>query len=88
MDAAYTFSKAIEYNDNSDAALDFNWPGAFERNRALTGYDRPHNFQLSGIAELPFGKNHRMAANGWKSRILAGGSSTVFSRPTAARRSR
>lgn len=34
---AYTFSKAIAYNDNSDAALDFSWPGAFDRNRARTG---------------------------------------------------
>ncbi|HTM51089.1 MAG TPA: hypothetical protein VL285_20475, partial [Bryobacteraceae bacterium] len=70
--AAYTFSKAIAYNDNSDAALDFNWPGAFDRNRALTGYDRPHNFQTSAIVELPFGKNRKLAHDGWKARILGG----------------
>jgi hypothetical protein len=72
VSAAYTFSKAIAYNDNSDAALDFNWPDAFGHNRARTGYDRPHNLQVSGIAELPFGKGHALAQAGWKARVLGG----------------
>jgi hypothetical protein len=72
LTAAYTFSKAIAYNDNSDAGLTFNWPGAFDRNRALTGYDRPHNLQISTLAELPFGKGKHWAQQGVAATILGG----------------
>jgi hypothetical protein len=72
ISTAYTFSKAIAYNDNSDSALDFNWQGAIDRNRALTGYDRPHNFQLSAIIEAPFGKGRKFAQTGWAGRVLGG----------------
>jgi len=70
--AAYTFSKAIAYNDNSDQSLSFNWPGAFARNRALTGYDRPHNFQSSVVGELPFGQGKKWVQQGWPSKLLGG----------------
>jgi hypothetical protein len=72
MTAAYTFSKAIAFNDNSDATLSVNWPGAFRRNRARTGYDRPHNLQLSAIVESPFSKGRKWAAQGWKGHLLGG----------------
>jgi hypothetical protein len=72
MTAAYTFSKAISYNDNSDNTLSVNWPGAFERNRARTGYDRPHNFNAGVLYELPFGKGKRWAQEGWRSHLLGG----------------
>jgi hypothetical protein len=70
--AAYTFSKAIAYNDNSDQTLSVNWPGAFHRNRARAGYDRPHNFQSSVVAELPFGKGKKWSQQGWQSILLGG----------------
>jgi hypothetical protein len=56
---SYTFSKAIVWGDNSDSSMFFNTPSAFARNRALAGYDRPHNFQSSFVVELPFGRGKR-----------------------------
>ena len=41
---SYTFSKAIAWGDNSDSSMFFNTASALARNRALAGYDRPHNF--------------------------------------------
>ena len=40
--AVYTFSRAIDYSDNDDAALTFPYPADWSRNKALAGYDRTH----------------------------------------------
>jgi hypothetical protein len=70
---AYTFGKGIGYNDNSDggprsvSAIPY-----FERNRALLGYDRTHNLQISNMWELPFGRGKRWAADGVAGAILGG----------------
>jgi len=70
--AAYTYSKAIAFNDNSDSTLAFSWTGALQRNRSLTGYDRTHNFQLYSTAELPFGKGKPLASKGVAAAIASG----------------
>ena len=70
--AAYTYSKAIAFNDNSDSTLAFNWTGALQRNRSLTGYDRTHNFQFYSTAELPFGKGKPLASKGVAAAIAGG----------------
>ena len=70
---AYTFGKGIGYNDNSDggprsvSAIPY-----FERNRALLGYDRTHNLQISNMWELPFGRGKRWAADGVAAAVLGG----------------
>jgi hypothetical protein len=69
---SYTFSKSIAYGANSDSGMFFNTASAFARNRALTGFDRPHNLQASLIAGLPFGKGRRWLASGVPA-LLAGG---------------
>lgn len=69
---SYTFSKSIAFGSNSDSGMFFNTASAFARNRALTGFDRPHNFQASLIAGLPFGKGRRWLAGGVPA-LLAGG---------------
>ena len=58
LGAAYTWSKVIGFNTNSDSgpnggvhALPF-----FQRNRSLLDYDRTHNLQITNIWEQPFGK--------------------------------
>jgi hypothetical protein len=70
---AYTWGKAIGFNDNSDSgprgthALDH-----FRRNRTVLGYDRTHNLQISGVWELPFGSGRSLATSGVGSAILGG----------------
>ena len=69
---SYTFSKAINYADNSDSGLTWNWHPMWERNRALADFDRPHNLQIYGIYELPFGPGRAWAREGLPA-IIAGG---------------
>ncbi|MEO6723959.1 MAG: TonB-dependent receptor, partial [Blastocatellia bacterium] len=69
---SYTYSKAIGYADNSDSGLTFNWVPAWERNRAVTNFDRPHNLQIYAVYELPFGHGKRWAQDGLAN-WLAGG---------------
>jgi hypothetical protein len=58
MKAAYTWSKAINVTDDDGwAQYMFNTLSQFKRNRALSGYDTPHNFQLGFVYDVPFGKS-------------------------------
>jgi hypothetical protein len=60
--AAYTYSKAMNYNDDEGwATLTFNSPSAIPKNYARAGYDQPHVFQFGFVADLPFGKNSTSA---------------------------
>ena len=68
----YTFSKAINYADQSDSGLTFNWVPILERNRAVAGFDRTHNLQIYGVYELPFGSGKRWASEGLLSKIAGG----------------
>jgi hypothetical protein len=69
---AYTLSKAIGNNDNADSNLFYNWAPALGLNRAVAGYDRRHNFQLTGIYELPFGKGKPWMQGGAGAALLGG----------------
>jgi len=68
----YTFSKAINYADQSDSGLTFNWVPMLERNRALAGFDRTHNLEIYGVYGLPFGNGRRWASHGLLSQIVGG----------------
>lgn len=61
----YTWSKSITTSgaDNSDNSLRVNIPQYYNLNRSLSGFDRPHNLQITNILELPFG-NGRKYLNG------------------------
>ena len=72
MNAAYTWSKAIGYGANNDSGLFFNTPSAIARNRSPLAFDRTHNFRLSGIYELPFGKTKPFLSHGFVA-LIAGG---------------
>lgn len=58
---AYTLSRAIDYADDQDSGLTWNWVPMLKRNRAVAGFDRTHNFQFYGDYELPFGRGRRFA---------------------------
>jgi len=72
MGFAYTFSKAFTYGDDQDSGLTWNWEPMLQRNRAVAGFDRTHNFQFYGVYDLPFGKKQRWAQSGVAA-ALAGG---------------
>jgi hypothetical protein len=70
---AYTFSKAIDYEDNEEINfLLWPYPAYINRNKALAGFDRTHNFEAYGLYELPFGRGKRYAQSGIEN-VLAGG---------------
>jgi hypothetical protein len=70
--ASYTFSKAID-NTNGDNGDGFLWrvyPVSFSLNKQISGIDRPHNFQLYWVYQLPFGKGHTWLNHGWASYVV------------------
>jgi len=72
LNLAYTFSKVIGFNDNSDSGPAVRYLPAFDRNRTVRSYNRPHNLQITNLWQLPFGKGKRYASQGALS-ALAGG---------------
>jgi hypothetical protein len=69
---SYTLSRSIDYADDQDSGLTWNWVPMLQRNKAVAGFDRTHNLQLYGDWELPFGKNKNWAQHGVAA-ALAGG---------------
>jgi hypothetical protein len=43
-----------------------------QRNRALAGFDRTHNFQFYGVYEIPLGRGHSVASEGVLAAIAGG----------------
>ena len=69
---SFTRSRAIDFNDNSDSTLSWNWVPMLPRNKALAGYDRTHNFKIFGTYELPFGRGQRWFTQGFVNKIAGG----------------
>ncbi len=84
---AYTWSRAINFIDDSGWAgfTLFNAESQIGRNRAVAGYDIPHNFQLGAAYELPFGKGKRWVSDGVASRIIGGWSVTGIASKVSGR---
>jgi hypothetical protein len=72
LGVSYTFSKSIGYGDNSDSKPIWNWAAMWGRNRAIAGFDRPHNLQIYGIYALPFGPGKKWATHGLGSVLVRG----------------
>jgi hypothetical protein len=72
----YTWSKAIDYEDNGagsgSAGTAFSYPAYFYLNRGLASYDHTNNIQFWGIYTLPFGPGQKWANTGWPSWIVGG----------------
>ena len=49
----------MDFGDNDDSGLTWAWAPMIERNYALAGFDRTHNFQLFSNYALPFGPGQR-----------------------------
>ena len=70
---AYTWSKAINYEDNEDlSSLSFPYPTYWEKNRSLASFDRTHNTEIWGVFVLPFGRDQRWLHEGAGKWILGG----------------
>jgi hypothetical protein len=68
----YTLSKAINYADN-DANPRIQFLPLKQRNKGLASYDRRHNLQIYGVADLPFGKGQRYSSdNGFVNELIGG----------------
>ena len=79
----YTFSKTEDFADNDDLGGLFRGYSAYwSQNKALAGYDRPHNLQIYAVYALPFGKGQRFANTSGVVNAIIGGwqASTVISR--------
>jgi len=73
LGATYTFSKAEDYEDNEELGfLMFPYSAYIPKNKALAGYDRPNNFELYGVFQLPFGRTQRWAQHGIANAIAGG----------------
>jgi hypothetical protein len=71
----YTFARnsGICCNDDADGTPAIQIPQYFNLNRALAPTDRTNNFNLSAVAELPFGKGKPWVHNGGLASAIAGG---------------
>jgi hypothetical protein len=75
VNVAYTWSKAfgICCDTLSDGSPRVQALQYFDLNEALLPDDRPHNFQTSFVAELPFGPGKRFLSHGGVGGAIAGG---------------
>ncbi len=72
LGASYTLSRSIGYSDDTDGGLTFNYVPMLKRNKAVAGFDRPHNLQFYGNYELPFGEGKSMLSSGFVRHIVGG----------------
>lgn len=70
--AVYTLSRAVNYADNSDSGLTFNYVPALGRNKAVAGFDRTHNMQIYGVYDLPLGRTKKYLQEGVLGQVLGG----------------
>jgi hypothetical protein len=70
---AWTWSKAINYEDNEDlSSLSFPYPAFWDKNRSLASFDRTHNVEIWGVLAVPFGEGQRWFQSGPGKYILGG----------------
>ncbi len=69
---SYTYSKAIDITDQELSTLLFYDPANLARNRALAGFDRPQEFRLAWLADLPFGRGKHWLQDGAAAKVLGG----------------
>jgi hypothetical protein len=69
---SYTLSRTIDFADDQDSGLSWNWAPMLGRNRAVAGFDRTHNFQFYGNLPLPFGRGEKYLQTGIGSKLAGG----------------
>jgi hypothetical protein len=70
--ASFTFSKAINYADNSDTAPSWNGPSYWSRNKGQAGFNRPKVLSVFFVQPVPLGKGHRWLSSGILARMAGG----------------
>jgi hypothetical protein len=81
LTAQYTFSKVLNFGDNSAEFGPFNINDQY----GPAGFDRRHTFSMGHVVDLPFGPGERYfsSMNGWEKQIFGGwqftGITTVYS---------
>jgi len=67
----YTYSKTID-NDDTEANTNVTWAyyQDLNRNKARAGFDRPHNLEIYGVLNSPFGKGQKLVTSGVGAKIL------------------
>jgi Carboxypeptidase regulatory-like domain/TonB dependent receptor len=72
----YTWSHAFDFADNGAGSGStgpaYAYPGYFNLNRAVSGYDRTNNLQVWGIYTLPFGAGQTFLNHGIAGAIFGG----------------
>jgi hypothetical protein len=71
---SYTYSHSLDDSngDNGDGTLFRAYPESFRLDKATSGFDRTHTFQLYHVYMLPFGKGHTMLNRGVPAAIFGG----------------
>jgi hypothetical protein len=70
---SYTFGKNLGYGGvDSAAGTEVDLPWLYGLNYGRNSLDQTHNFQLTSVVELPFGRGRRWAQEGVLSKILGG----------------
>jgi hypothetical protein len=72
LNFAYTWSKSIGIADNSNSSPQVQAISYFGLNRAVSSFDRTHEFHITSVWELPFGKGKQWLSHGFASSILGG----------------
>jgi hypothetical protein len=73
LGASYTWSKSLTIVANSDDSPRVQAIPYFGLNRAPTDFDRTHNFQLTSLWELPFGRGRQWLNSGGIASYIVGG---------------
>ncbi|MDQ6678605.1 MAG: TonB-dependent receptor [Acidobacteriota bacterium] len=69
---SYTLSRTVDYADDTDSGLTWNWVPMLRRNRAVAGFDRTHNLQVYGNYQLPFGRGEKYLTHGFAAAVAGG----------------
>ncbi len=70
---AYTLSRSVDYEDNEELNfLLFPYPAYLPKNKAVSGFDRTHNFEAYGVYRLPFGNGQRWVTSGIGEKLAGG----------------
>jgi hypothetical protein len=83
MTTAFTWQKAMDFENGDDGGLDFYAGQGLHRNYARADFDRTLNYIQSYVYQLPIGKGHTYMANSTAGKILGGWAvSGIFSART------
>jgi hypothetical protein len=72
VNVAYTWSKAMGQNADDEDTPKVEAIPYLSLNRALDGFDRQHEFHVTSVWELPFGKGKSWMRSGFGAKLLGG----------------